>query len=187
MKLLEIIRNSSVDFNNIVEDVMLRLKEKQEKPDETHSELLAHPLFLQMTLDLFFQGHEELMNSEEKLIDTWVRAKIERDLESPRLHGFGSLDVDDYVDGMCSSMREIALKMASADTDKSAVDEYSLDEVLESARRHTTVYGLDSSTLLLTSLYVPVTKPRGERKVVRFFHRRIQDHFILVKDRVNSV
>ncbi len=157
---------------------IFNLKSKlRENPDDGYSDLGSHPLFLNMTLDLFVSGISEALEDPTELVDTWIKKKIERDLMSPRLPGNKSFDIDDFVHGMIHAMRIIANNSKRIENAEIVYDdEFELDKSLSIAREHTGYQEMDVPSFLSTSLFVPVETPRGVPKKVRFFHRYIQEH-----------
>ena len=149
----------------------------EREPHAKYSQLLAHPLFLQMTLDLIVDGHKSLIREPAILIERWMVKKIERDLLAPRIQETPGFSVDDYVFGMIEAMRQIASDTTSDESSEIFYDdEIQLDEALTVARQHTGVGNLDAATFLSTSLFIPVNIKRGRTKTIRFFHRSIQEH-----------
>ena len=133
-----------------------------------------------MTLDLVLSGHEELVSNEAELIDEWIIKKIERDLTSPRLGGNISVDIDTYVYGIIKTMKYVAVNSRRENINGVEFeDEFELASILDMARTNTGVLELTSSTLISTSLFIPVKLPKHIPQRIRFFHRRIQEHLSL--------
>ena len=139
--------------------------------------LISHPLFLNMTLDLFMYGLTDLIVDQNELMNLWIIKKIERDISVPRLRLEGSIDIDRYIHGMIATMQKIAAdSVISSGSARAYVDEFDLEPALETARKSTGLAELDSASFITTSLFVPVNGAHPARPKIRFFHRRIQEY-----------
>ena len=142
------------------------------------SALLRHPLFLQMTLDLIMDGEEGFLDDEEKLIDIWIRKKIQRDLLRPRISANVHFDVEAYVEGMLDAMTQIAMDMHDKTSNMSTLsDSIDTGRMLTIARKALAMPDLDETTIFTTSLLVPSGRRRGRVLDTKFFHRAFQEHF----------
>lgn len=170
----QILPSVNSQLENSIRNLISELKIET---DNGLSQLISHPLFLNMTLDLFVAGETEALNDSNRLIESWMIKKIERDLTSPRLLGEKGFNVDDFVLGMISAMRFIAVQSKNIEDGEIVyTDSFYLRELLPIAQEHTNYQELDEPAFLSTSLFIPVETPTGEPKKVRFFHRRIQEY-----------
>lgn len=142
-------------------------------------DLLKHPLFLQMTLDLIVDGVDEWIEQKHILIEMWITKKIRRDFLVPRFDPRLINDVDAYVINMINAMTAIAREMVSQDGDtKLLLDSIPAENALKIVRHHVGVPDLDIATMLNSSLLVPVNRRHGTVLNVKFFHRAIQEYLL---------
>ncbi len=137
------------------------------------SALLAHPLFMQMVLDLIVDGQLWETRNADDIIDMWIRQKILRDLRSPRLTIGSEMDVLAYVDTMMQIMQEAALRMAQHED--GTLDEKELAKILSS---YPELDGCSTAQLMATSLLIPVGRRRNSGLRIKFFHRQILEFFV---------
>lgn len=140
--------------------------------------LLNHPLFLQMTLDLIVEGEDWLFEDEDRLIEVWIHKKIKRDLRLPRLKENWSIDVECFVAGMVEAMVQVAIEMHRSEFTPQETDTMPVDRVLAIVREAVGIPELDATTMLTTSLLVPVNRRQGKLMPVKFFHRSIQEYLV---------
>lgn len=144
--------------------------------------LLSHPLFLQITLDLIVDGEEWLIDDDDQLLEQWTRKKIRRDLSVPRLDDNLKFDIDLFVDSMMYAMSRIASEMQNEEGGSLiSVDVFDakrvVDIVNKSMKKNALNISLDITTILTTSLLIPIRKRRDHIPEVIFFHRVLQDYF----------
>lgn len=140
--------------------------------------LLSHPLFLQLTLDLIVDGEQWLIDDEDRLMELWVRRKIQRDLTVPRLDQNIFLDAEYYTESMMLSMGRIASEMQTANGEEATPAEtINAERVVAIVHEALSMLELDVSTILTTSLLIPASRRRGRVLDVKFFHRAFQEFF----------
>lgn len=145
----------------------------------TFSEVLSHPLFLQMTLDLIMGGEYHIVKDTHTLIEAWMKKKIQRDLKSPRFEPYKSIDVDAYVANMISAMSALAKIMVTEENGiKVLTDSIDSQKVVDVVQRFIPIPTLDIATILNTSLLIPVNRRQGNVLSVKFFHRAIQEYLL---------
>ncbi|MBD8544821.1 hypothetical protein IFU00_21320 [Oxalobacteraceae sp. CFBP 8761] len=138
-------------------------------------DLLSHPLFMQMTLDLIFENQEWDLANQNILIEHWCRSKINRDLMLPRVPIEGDFDRNEYVSNMLSAMAQVSNFMKDVESGEmlESIDVNCILPIVTETLR----MNINSSTLVLTSLLVPSQMRRGSIMKVKFFHRSIQEYF----------
>jgi hypothetical protein len=150
--------------------------------------LLSHPLFLQMSLDLIMDGGEWLVEDEDKLIDIWVRKKIQRDLSVPRLNMGIRIDAEYYIEGMIDSMTCVALEMRTGSGETLVLSEsIDVERVLAIARETIAIPELDAAILFTTSLLIPAGRRHGRVLKAKFFHRALQEFFLRRGDKSDQI
>lgn len=145
-------------------------------------ELAAHPLFMQMLIDLAVEDGP-LPANEDDLIGAWAYAKILRDLRfHPEVVPRG-IDPEGYVTRMFLLMQRVAKMMeetqarnAPAEAPVDSLSELEVEEIVRAC------FGepLKIGHITLSSLIVPIG-PRKQRAPsplrLRFFHARIRQFF----------
>lgn len=143
-----------------------------------YEELLGHPLFLQMMLDLAFYGELDIFN-RCKLIDFWVSAKIERDLGVPRLMPVLVVDRNSFVRRMMRLMEDVAFAATARDeTGYYLMENVESSSVVQLATAIFQESVIDISTITATSVLVPAIRRLSHDIPVRFYHRIFHEFFL---------
>lgn len=141
--------------------------------------LLSHPLFLQMTLDLIVEEEDWVLNEPQVLMETWIRQKIRRDLQLPRLASGLPLDADEYCVRMMTAMREIAIRITeNRDIQNKSEGVIDANDMTDTVRRALGLPHLSVAEILNTSLLTPASARRGSVLSVKFFHQAFLDYFL---------
>lgn len=146
-------------------------------------ELAAHPLFMQMLIDLA-SADEPLPEGESALIDSWAFGKILRDVQGHQHVVPRGMDPEAYVTRMFSLMSRVARRMDEITTLHGAavapVDSLSEMEI-EAMAKECFGWEMKIADVVVSSLLVPAG-PRKQRVPtplrLRFFHSRIREHFL---------
>ncbi len=142
------------------------------------SNLLQHPLFLHMTLDLIMSGVDWRELEGKQLIEIWCYKKIERDLRVPRLGYDAQFDISYYAEGMMQGMEEIARAIKEKKNDLDPANEIiEAESALDIAKRHLNIAELNITNFLTTSFLIPAKKRRGKILQVKFFHHAMYEFF----------
>jgi len=143
-----------------------------------YEELLGHPLFLQMMLDLAFYGKLEIFN-RCKLIDYWVSVKIERDLGVPRLMPVQVVDKNSFVTRMMRLMEDVAFAATARDeTGYYLMESIESSSIVQLATASFQEPIIDISTITNTSVLVPASRRLSHDIPVRFYHRIFHEFFL---------
>ena len=149
-------------------------------------ELHAHPLFLQMLVEVTAEDGEIPGNSA-LLIWKWTKQKIKRDLRSGRATPWGVEDTGVFVDEMMRLMAEVAAATLRKEEGRpilseSLPDNVVLDLVPEHYRSTANI-----STIAATSLLVPASKRSTAGTPIRFYHRVLQEFYLAVYVKTNGL
>lgn len=141
-------------------------------------ELLAHPFFLQMIIDLVAEGASPSQNKAE-LLDQWSWAKLKRDLRAGRATCVPVHDRDVYIGDMEELMTRLASEMVDESGDDCRLTEtISSTRVLEIASELFGIRCTDLAATISVTLLNPVSiKYRGVVQL-RFTHRAFQEFFL---------
>ncbi len=142
------------------------------------NELLAHPFFLQMIIDLVAEGANPIVHRAE-LLERWSWAKLIRDLQSARKTCVPVTDRDAYIDDMQELMTRISAEMVEHVGDEvRLLETINSDRVLEIASDLFGVRCTDLGSVVSVALLNPVAiKYRGSIPV-RFTHRAFQEFYL---------
>lgn len=142
------------------------------------TELLAHPLFLRMIIDL---TAEDVPPSSRRadLIRDWVWAKLTRDMRSGRALPVEVADRNDFLERMESSMEGVAAAMlAEADGTIELVETLPSGDVITIIESALQTTALDLGRALAVSLLMPTDVRFRGAVPVRFSHRIFQEYFL---------
>ncbi len=141
-------------------------------------DLLAHPFFLQMIIDLVAEGAGPSRNKAE-LLYQWSWTKLKRDLRAARATCVPVTDRDVYI----GAMEELMMRVASEMVDRSDGG-YRLREaigsgrILEIASELFSTRCTDLAAAISVTLLSPVTIKYRGAVPVRFTHRAFQEFFL---------
>lgn len=142
------------------------------------AELLAHPFFLRMIIELVAAGGSPTP-SKADLLDRWSWLKLTRDLRSGRATCVPVTDRDDYISKMEALMIGVAGEMVESEDDSIRLTEtISSSRVLEIASEVVGQACHDLAAAIAVTFLSPVTmKFRGDVPV-RFTHRAFQEFYL---------
>jgi hypothetical protein len=142
-------------------------------------ELLRHPLFLSMILELVANGNDPTSNLAG-IIHSWIRQKLIRDLKVARLVPVEIADRDVFLDQTMRLMSDVAAEM----TETGETGAIELTEVLNSTtvlEKAEAIYGqtgIALHSIVGTSLLIPLSARYWTSVSMRFSHRIFQEYFL---------
>ena len=141
-------------------------------------DLLMHPLFLRMIIDLAAEGVSPSTTHPE-LIQNWVWRKLTRDLRAPRALPFKIADSNAFLEKAERAMERIAAAMlVEIDGAQQLTETLPSEQVIEIVEEAIGISGLDLGRAISVSLLVP-TEARFRGSVpIRFSHRVFQEYFL---------
>ena len=142
------------------------------------AELLGHPLFLRMIIDLVADGAAPT-DDRPRLIESWIWRKLKRDFKAERALPVEAVDRNAFIEKMEVAMQHVAAAMVIADGEGYELAEtLPSGEVIAIVERLFNVDGLDLSRAIAASLLVPVDARFRGSVPVRFSHRAFQEYFL---------
>jgi hypothetical protein len=141
-------------------------------------DLLRHPLFLRMVVELAAEG-EVPQQSQAVTLARWTRAKLKRDLRANRALPVEVRDRDAFLEEMEQLMTQVAARMVQReDSEIALTDSLMSDEVLTLAQTILKVDRLELSTALAVTLLMPASVRFLKTVPIRFIHRVFQEYYL---------
>lgn len=141
-------------------------------------DLLRHPFFLRMIIDLAAEDHAP-SRTQVEIIGDWVWSKLARDLRAGRALPVPVKDRNQFIEQMELCMTAVAGEMVEPNGDVCGLtDTIGSDRVIEIYETLLGISGVDLGSAIAVSLIVPVsTRQRGTVQL-RFSHRAFQEYFL---------
>ena len=147
-------------------------------PTGWDAELLSHPLFLRMIIDLAAEGVEPFGRRGE-LVREWIWRKLTRDLKADRLTPVTVEDRNAFLERMELVMAQVAAAMTVEGQDGVELTEaLPSDAVIEIVERVFGVAGISLTAAISVSLLVPTAARHRGTVPIRFSHRSFQEYFL---------
>ena len=141
-------------------------------------DLLRHPLYLRMIVDLAAEGFEPSGRRAE-LMEEWIWRKLARDLKAARLTPVQVVDRDEFIDRMLNVMTRVAAAMTVEGPGGLELTEaLPSDEVVAIVQDVFGVSGVPLAAAISVSLLVPTSIRFRQRVPIRFSHRGFQEYFL---------
>jgi len=141
-------------------------------------DLLRHPLFLRMIVDLVAEGVEP-SELRAELVEQWVWRKLTRDLKAARLTPVPVVDRDEFIEKMLSVMTRVASAMTVDGTDRLELSEVlPSNEVVAIVEDVFGTQGVSLTAAISVSLLVPTNVRFRGSVPIRFSHRGFQEYFL---------
>jgi hypothetical protein len=142
------------------------------------AELLGHPLFLRMIIDLAADGVAP-STDRAQLVDSWIWRKLTRDLKADRALPVEVVDRNAFLEKMEATMQRVAAAMLIAEGEGYKLAEtLPSDEVIAIVEEMLGITGLDLPRAIAVSLLVPVDVRFRGSVPIRFSHRAFQEYFL---------
>lgn len=178
-QIIELVRHASQKAPSNRNLTSFLEKVRKKKSGGWEVELLKHPLFSRMILDLVADATDPTENRSQ-LISNWIRQKLIRDLKAARETPIPIKDRDDFLHLTNELMVEVAALMTESDsaTDVQLVETIDSEKVIESAERIYRRRRIPLHSITGTSLLVPIAARYRKSVPMRFSHRAFQEYFL---------
>lgn len=149
-----------------------------DQPTGWPEELLTHPFFLRMILDLVASGANPA-DTRVAILNQWSFAKLARDLRSARNTICPVTDRDAYIDDMEALMERAAGEMIELQNSEiRLLETLDSDRLLELASDIFRIRCRDLSAAIAVTFFNPVTQKFRGSVPLRFTHRAFQEYYL---------
>lgn len=147
--------------------------------NRTFRELHAHPLFLQMLVEVSVED-DNLPATPALLIWEWTKRKIRRDLRSGRSTPWPVKDTGVFVAEMLRLMADVAGATLGEEEGRPVLADSLPEEIVLSCIPEHHRGTADISEIVSTSLLVPASRRMPLGTPIRFYHRVLQEFFLAI-------
>ena len=147
-------------------------------PPRWGEELLRHPLFLRMIVDLAAEGGAP-GEGRASLIAQWIWRKLTRDLKASRVTPVAVDDRNAFIEKMETVMTKVAGAMVEEVAGETRLsDTISSDAVIEICEDVLQTKEIDLAAAISVTLLLPTAVRHRGSVPIRFSHRAFQEYFL---------
>lgn len=154
------------------------LEQVQSRSSRWDDDILKHPLFLRMIVDLAAEG-SEVGNTRAQILRQWVWRKLMRDLKTDRQLPVPVEDSYEFIDKMETAMTCVSAAMITESENGIQLNEtIRSTEVIHIIERVLGVSGIPLASAISVSLLLPAAIRYRSEVPIRFSHRSFQEYFL---------